>query len=944
MSRVPDASTQEKRSFFQKQDPWGQGVAIWVLVLILFVAPLAGSSLRHVRLDNNVENWLPENDPSAQEYLWCRAHFPEDEKVILTWEGSAADDMRLPVLAGMLSGQVDEDGIRRGGLPYVDSVMHAGDLLSKLVEFGVEEDEAIRRISGTFIGTGHLKVRLTEAGRDQKEKTIKLIQERIQSQFGLELTIHEPVSPWMPAELDEDAFQKLYSRYRSALETETELTPSEFGQHDFQVSWTGIGSNQKLKQAVIDSINHVASFATSDEPDGRQLVESCYEKTGTPIAVVVTLSEAGGAEKSKAIAAIREAAIASFIPDDGLIVGGRVVAAAELNNGVIRAAWNPNATSILGKSVIGFSGLVGILFAIFSLKCLRLGGLVIFVSYYSAFLGVSLIPLSGGSMNMVLVVLPTLLMVLALSGAIHIANYWKHAVWENPKTAVAEATKMARQPCLMAAFTTSLGLISLINSDLAPVREFGIYAALGCMISVAMVLYGLPALLQMVPLRRSAPEEVKSKRWSTYSDVICRHWLSIGASTIVLAIACSIGLRHFDVETKVIRYFPESSPVVQDYQTIEDNLAGISPVEILVRFDKQSQSDLRFLERVELVREIEEEIRNHPEVSGAISMSSFLPQRTSPGENAAMREKIFYNRRSNETEKRIKEEHAAESSAFIVMNRLPEVNGDELWRINAQAAVLSDADYTTLTQQLSDRVGKITRYHAGVDHTVTGTVPLFLRTQLAVLDSLVWSSVAAFVLIASVMIWVLKDPLAGIGSMIPNVLPVISIFGLVSWFGQKIDIGTMVTASVAMGIAVDGTLHLLTWFRNGLRKGMPRQASVKQALMHCGPAMWQTSAAVGIGLLVLFPADLLLISRFGWLMALLIGAAFIGDMVLLPCMLVGPLGRLIERRIRLNGEIEVADESEEPNGATVVPSPHISLHTTKRRKSQRARELRNPEN
>ncbi len=937
MSRVPDASTQERRSFFQKQDPWGQGVALWVLVAILFVAPLAGSSLRHVRLDNDVENWLPENDPSAQEYLWCRAHFPEDEKVILTWEGSTADDVRLPVLAGMLSGKIDEDGERRGGLPYVDSVMHAGDLLEKLIEFGVDEDEAIRRISGTFVGSGHLKVQLTEAGLHEKAKTIQLIQDRIHSHFGIELIVHEPVGPWMPEELDEDSFDELYSHYSEQVESEIELAPTEFGEHDFQISWKGISNSKKLKQSVIDSVNRTTSFATADEPNGRKLVENCYEKIGSPIAVVVTLSEAGAAEKSKAIAAIREAAIASFIPDDGLIVGGRVVAAAELNNGVIRAAWNPNATSILGKSVIGFSGLVGILFALYSLKCLRLGTLVIFVSYYSAFLGLSLIPLSGGSMNMVLVVLPTLLMVLALSGAIHIANYWKHAVWENPKTAVAEATKMARQPCLMAAFTTSLGLISLINSDLAPVREFGFYAAIGCMISVAMVLYGLPALLQMTPLRRSAPEEVNPKRWSIYSDIICRRWLPIGAATIVLAIVCSIGLQHFDVETKVIRYFPETSPVVQDYQTIEDNLAGISPVEILVRFDKQGQSDLRFLERVELVRKVEEEIRNHPEVSGAISMSSFLPERKAPSENAAMREKIFYNRRSNETEKRIKEEHADQSSAFIVMNRLPEVNGDELWRINAQAAVLSDADYTTLTQQLSNRVGKITRYHAGVDHIVTGTVPLFLRTQRAVLDSLVWSSFAAFVLIAAVMIWVLKDPIAGIGSMIPNVLPVISIFGLVSWFGQKIDIGTMVTASVAMGIAVDGTLHLLTWFRDGLRKGMSRPDSVKQALMHCGPAMWQTSAAVGIGLLVLFPADLLLISRFGWLMALLIGAAFVGDMVLLPCMLVGPLGQLIERRVLLSREVESQDDSDDPNSSTVVPSPHISLLKSKRRNTQRTR-------
>ncbi len=939
MSHGPDASAKARKGFFQKRDPWGHGVALWVLALILFLAPLAVSSLRHVRLDNDVENWLPENDPSAQEYLWCRDHFPEEDKVILTWDGSTPSDLRLPILVGQLSGKIDEDGQRRGGIPYVKSVMHAGDVIKKMIEFGVEEEEAIRRVEGTFIGRGRIKVRLTNAGRSEREKTIRTLLEQTQSRFGIELSVYEPVTHWEPTEFEEEKFDELYEKYLLDSESETELPVIDFGAHDFQLSWIGISNDEEIRQAVIESMKTLTSFATAKEPEGRQLIDDCYTTVGSPIAVVVTLSEAGTAKKPAAIAAIRQAALDSFIPDDSLIVGGRVVAAVELNSGVIRAAWNPSSTSLIGKSVIGLSGLVGIIFALISLRSFRLGVLVIGVSYYAALLGMSMIPLSGGSMNMVLVVLPTLLMVLALSGAIHVANYWKHAAWENPNTAVAEATKMATQPCLMAAFTTSLGLISLVKSDLAPVREFGIYAAIGCLISVMMVLYGLPALLQMVPLRRASPEEVNPRRWAFFSDVVCHRWLSISLLTILVAIGCTAGLVHFDVETKVIRYFPESSPVVKDYQAIEDNLAGISPIEILVRFSEQSREELRFIERMELVRKVEEEIRNHPEVSGAVSLATFMPERQIPGDNVSTRKKIFFNRRSNETERRIKEEFVAETSDFIVMNRFPEPNGDELWRINAQAAVLSDADYTSLTTELSEGVGKITRFHAGVDHVVTGTVPLFLRTQRAVLDSLVWSSLIAFCLIAAVMIWVLKDPLAGLLSMIPNLLPVVAVFGLVSWFGQKIDIGTMVTASVAMGIAVDGTLHLLTWFRNGLRKGMSRQVSIKQALLHCGPAMWQTSAAVGIGLLVLFPAELLLISRFGWLMALLIGAAFIGDMVLLPCMLVGPLGILIERRLYLNGEVVKPEEAEAdvPLTETKIPAPHIPLHASGRQRSKTVR-------
>lgn len=184
--------------------------------------------------------------------------------------------------------------------------------------------------------------------------------------------------------------------------------------------------------------------------------------------------------------------------------------------------------------------------------------------------------------------------------------------------------------------------------------------------------------------------------------------------------------------------------------------------------------------------------------------------------------------------------------------------------------------------------------------------------------------------------------------MIPNILPVVSIFGLVSWCGARIDVGTMVTASVALGIAVDGTLYLLTWFLDGLRKGYSREKSIMLALSHCGPAMWQTSAAVGIGLLVLLPAELLLISRFGWLMAALIGSALLGDLLLLPAMLMGWMGALLEHRIKrqlppraehpLTSETSTAPETrtaaENPR-STIIPAPHIGFTGDRQREAQR---------
>jgi uncharacterized protein len=155
-------------------------------------------------------------------------------------------------------------------------------------------------------------------------------------------------------------------------------------------------------------------------------------------------------------------------------------------------------------------------------------------------------------------------------------------------------------------------------------------------------------------------------------------------------------------------------------------------------------------------------------------------------------------------------------------------------------------------------------------------------------------------------------------TMLPNLLPVGVVFGLISWGGIPVDIGTMITASVALGIAIDGTLHLLTWFRDGLRRGMSREDAIALGLAHCGPAMWQTSAAIGLGLLMLITAELLLISRFGWLMAALIGAALLADIVFLPALLSGPLGTLIARNTPADAQ-PVADERAAQETAAAQP-------------------------
>lgn len=940
-------------NFFAKRDPWGNGLSLWVFVGLLFFAPLMGAAIRQLKTDNDVQNWLPEEDPQARVLAWYHEHFPSEDRILVTWDGSSLDDPRVGRLKTHLGGRLDEDGIRRSGSPYVDEVLTAHEVCAKIVEYGVEPDEVLERMQGTLIGTGLIKVRLTPAGRAKEAQTIASIKAAAAGTLGLNIEVVDPITNFIDDELiaewEAEAEADLLDSEEQD-ESAAELLTSELPAHDFRIRWRGLQPGTSQVTAFCELVEGLRGFATADEPNGLRLVERCFQSPGSPVGMIITLSEAGSADHEAAIEEIRGAATEAGIPAEALHMGGSSVTTAELNRAIARCSWNVNSDSWLPhrQSVLVTSFVVSVVLAFVFLKSLRLGILVLGISGYTTMLTVTLVPLTGGSMNMVLMVMPALLNVLALSGAIHVANYWRHAAYEDPATAVIRATEMARQPCALASLTTAVGLFSLMSSDLAPVRDFGLYSAIGCIVALVMVLYGLPTLLQMWPTSRPRARDIESGRWGRFGEFISRHGTALSLTCLITFVVSSAGLMHFQTETKVIRYFPQDARLVKDTEAIERTLAGVASVETLIRFNEQAQRDLPFLQRMEIVREIEQAISTHPDISGTLSLADFQPVTPAPAEDARTFQKITYNRRSSEVERRVKEEGEAGAAAFLTVAETARdfarpgdgglnAAGDELWRITAQSAVASDSNYGQLTADLNDRVQSIVRLYPGASHVVTGTIPLFLRTQQAVLDSLIWSFAMAFGLIAIVMMVLLRNPLAGLIAMLPNLLPVGTVFGLLSWSGQHVDVGSMVTASVALGIAVDGTLHLLSWFRKGIADGLSRTEAVTQALGHCGPAMWQTSAAVGFGLLMLAPAELLMVSRFGWLMASLILAALIADVVFLPALLTGPLGWLIERsttRKKVTSEVP-SDRVEDEAGRTLVPPPRPHFGVASRRLRER---------
>ena len=618
------------------------------------------------------------------------------------------------------------------------------------------------------------------------------------------------------------------------------------------------------------------------------------------VSCVLTFSAEGKANPEAAMKAIDEAALDSGIGAEELHADGALVTSLAIDREVLKATWN-TVDPLRRPPVFAISALAGILLSFVLLRSVRIGLMVTAAAWFTAIVTTSLIPAVGHTMNMVTIVMPSLLVVITISAAVHVINYWRQVAASGAENPIDEAIRTGWWPCFLSNATTGVGLLSLSISRLGPIRDFGVFATIGTAVSFIAAIVGIPAMLRLSNARPGAKrKQEESPIWGHIAGITCRHRNAIVLIAIVLGLSTGFGLQWLKLEVKVGSYFPEHSRLIQDSRFLEKNVGGTSSIDLLVHFGEDYSESKFFLERMELIRTIEDTVRQHPSISGAFSLADFQPVHLRPASHEQRSVRMNYAVRSRRTEEKIKTEESASSAEYLAAPKDPDFVWsvgaplDETWRISAHTHMSEDLNYSALIRDLSGILREKTQNAPGLWFSVTGAVPVFYRAQTALLDSLVNSLALTFVLIAITLMFHMRSIRAGLLSGIILVLPVAVVFGLMSWTGQVLDIGTMLTGSIAIGIAVDDTCHLITWFRIPLRQGKTREESVVQAMRNCGMAMTQTALVIALSLLLLYPAELLLISRFGWVMAAMLGVAWLSSVLLLPALLAGPLGRLIQ--------------------------------------------------
>ncbi|MDY6952981.1 MAG: MMPL family transporter [Thermodesulfobacteriota bacterium] len=495
-----------------------------------------------------------------------------------------------------------------------------------------------------------------------------------------------------------------------------------------------------------------------------------------------------------------------------------------------------------------------------------------------------LMGLANLSLSIATMITPTLLIAVGSAYAMHIMAAYFDEVrrQDNHQRAIIAGLTRVGLPSVFVCLTTIVSLASLLLNKIVVVKEFATFSCLGLFFVLLIHLTFIPATLSCLlmprPRRRLYSREVL---WvDTLLKMVVRAIKKkpaiIVSIAVAVALASALGITRIKVETAPIEFFKPTAPVRMAFEDAHKNLAGIYPVNVILDGGKEGYfSTPKVLQRVGT---FQKSLATMEGVDLTISVVDLLKL-----ENLltrGFRDKERY--------------YVLPDDPFVVKEAIKNYRtfqGDEMVghfvskdfsRINVvcRTHIVSTADFLQAEKAIIASVKN--HFSQDVHFRVTGLCMVGSHSSEALtmgqIKSLGLAMACIFVLL-SLLFFSVK---VGVCAMGPNFFPVLVNFGVMGWAGMRLTVATSLIASIAIGIAVDDTIHYMFRFNQQFHKDFSRRGANDRTIGDVGKPIVFTSLAIGLGFSVFLFSSFVPTTVFGLLMLITMVSALYGDLFLLP--------------------------------------------------------------
>ena len=494
---------------------------------------------------------------------------------------------------------------------------------------------------------------------------------------------------------------------------------------------------------------------------------------------------------------------------------------------------------------------------------------------------VATVELTGSFLNMLSNILPLMVMIISLETLMHIySGYVRQPEGTDSKTHLIQVLSNKTTACFMAVFTTMVGFASFSFSGIQPIHDLGVQVTMGLAIGFIVAFTFFPVLIDRL---RPPTAKDKSTVGFTAMDPVLHaipsftyryRWVILPVAAVLVG-AGIVAFQGMKIETNTINYLSPKSATRQDSLFIEEHLMGLSSLEVMLDAEEGFFSKP---ENLRALHELETKLETYEHIQGTLSVSTLIKT----ANHIANGKDTF------------------PATNFRLFPLIAALSQRDVWktyvtkdfahlRLSVISKMVDFQTFMKIKKGFEDEWKAFADQHEAfknVKTTITGTAPMLAKVNIYMSDTLVQSFGGTLLIVFVLFLFQFRSIRLSLLAMVPSLFAIFLMFCQMWVMQLKFGIGTILLATIVLGISVDATIHFLYHF---LEKHRDEQSSMEDALRHTmnitGRALVLATTTIFCGFSIFALADFPPLEQFGMLTGSAIVFGLIGDLLVLPALI-----------------------------------------------------------
>lgn len=490
----------------------------------------------------------------------------------------------------------------------------------------------------------------------------------------------------------------------------------------------------------------------------------------------------------------------------------------------------------------------------------------------------------GFDIGLLFLIVPTLLIALGVAQSVHLISEFdalRRAGMER-REAIKLTLNTVGVSCMLASITTAVGFLAMAGSKLAGLSNLAILMAAGIFFVFVLTITLMVSFMAFDRDRKidtnAAPRvPIVDKALQGVTHIVLNYRYSLLVLSAVLFAVCLVGASKLVIAFNFIDEFKDEVTFKSDTLKVEEVMGG--SLNLVYLFDTGVSDGAKTNDVLKVVQKVQAKADEHPLVTKTYSLVDVLKDvnqsfnaddpefYTLPEDNDLIAQYLLMYELSGGEE--LGDFIAGDYSKTVLEIRIKMADSNEV------TGLMNELD--TYAAQLTSETVQI---------QTSGTGKLWTQMAVYIADSQIQGYFLAFLMIAVILVLAYKSISVGLLAMIPNLAPIIATLGFMGWTGIHLDYFRLLLATIAIGIAVDDTVHFATRLRREFYKTGNYVDAVRASIQHVGRALVITTVILTVAFSSFLASQMAVLASFGILLASTIVMALIADIFLLPALVL----------------------------------------------------------